>query len=148
MKPLSKRGFRCRLQVRSCERPKFKQLLTLGTQTRCPHLLLLSRNAKVPAVLRGTTLRAMWHQRTLDCRSFYDRALAIDVREYSPYIIAEVSVEGKNLKEAIGKGFKQVWIRISPWAAISVCSGSKLRCPIQDGLYVYQFKPKILTCYV
>lgn len=42
------------------------------------------------------------------CRAFYDRALAIDVREYSPFIVAEVTVEGKDMKEATGKGFRQV----------------------------------------
>ena len=50
------------------------------------------------------------------CRSFYDRALAIDIREYSPYLIAEVTVEGKDLKDAIGKGFKQV------------CTGQSMGC--------------------
>jgi hypothetical protein len=41
-------------------------------------------------------------------RSFYDRALAIDVREYDPYVIAEVTVSGSTMKEATSKGFSQV----------------------------------------
>merc|ERR1712130_256584 len=62
------------LEVRKCERPKYKQLLTLGELTR----------------------------------AFYDRALAIDVREYASYVIAEVTVTAETMKEANSKGFRQV----------------------------------------
>lgn len=62
------------LEVRSLERPKYKRLLTLGSQTK----------------------------------AFYDRSLAISIREYSPYLVAEVTVEGEDLKDASSKGFKQV----------------------------------------
>jgi len=42
------------------------------------------------------------------CRAFYDRALAIDVREYAPYVVAEVTVNADSMKDANSKGFRQV----------------------------------------
>ena len=45
----------------------------------------------------------------LSCRSFYDRALAIDVREYAPYVVAEVTVSADSMKDANSKGFRQVF---------------------------------------
>lgn len=62
------------LEVRKCERPKYRQLLTLGEMTR----------------------------------AFYDRALAIDVREYAPYVVAEVTVNADSMKDANSKGFRQI----------------------------------------
>jgi hypothetical protein len=42
------------------------------------------------------------------CRAFYDREPAITIRQYAPYLVAEVTVEGnKNMEEAISDGFRQ-----------------------------------------
>lgn len=41
-------------------------------------------------------------------RSFYDREAAITIRQYAPYLVAEVTAEGKNMREAISDGFRQV----------------------------------------
>lgn len=42
------------------------------------------------------------------CRSFYDRAPAISVREYNPYVIAEVVVTADSMKDANSEGFRKV----------------------------------------
>ena len=41
-------------------------------------------------------------------RSFYDREPAITIRQYAPYLVAEVTAEGKDMREAISDGFRQV----------------------------------------
>ena len=52
-----------------------------------------------------------WSAVSTCCRSFYDRTPAIELREYSSYVIAEVTVQADDLKEANSKGFKQVGIK-------------------------------------
>ena len=42
------------------------------------------------------------------CRSFYDKAPAIGVREYDPYVIAEVVVTADSMKDANSEGFRKV----------------------------------------
>lgn len=57
------------------------------------------------------------------CRAFYDRSLAISIREYSPYLVAEVTVEGEDLKDASSKGFKQVQTAASRLSTVTfACS--------------------------
>ena len=41
------------------------------------------------------------------CRAFYDRAPAVTLRKYAPYLVAEVTAEGRTMKEAISDGFRQ-----------------------------------------
>ena len=35
-------------------------------------------------------------------------AAGLEVRQYAPYLIAEVTVQGSDMKEALGMGFRQV----------------------------------------
>ena len=41
-------------------------------------------------------------------RAVYDRAPAFEIREYDPYVVAEVTVEESSMREALSKGFRQV----------------------------------------
>ena len=44
------------------------------------------------------------------CRAFYDREPAITLRKYASYLVAEVTIEGKeNMRDALSDGFRQVW---------------------------------------
>ena len=45
------------------------------------------------------------------CRAFYDREPAITIRKYAFYLVAEVTIEGKeNMRDALSDGFRQVWL--------------------------------------
>ena len=58
-------------------------------------------------------------------RAFYDREPAITIRQYAPYLVAEVTVEGKeNMREALSDGFRQVLLQ-----SIQSCF---LRCHAKD----------------
>ncbi|CAL5219370.1 g1190 [Coccomyxa viridis] len=41
-------------------------------------------------------------------RALYDRAPAITLRKYAPYLVAEVNADGSTMKDAISDGFRQV----------------------------------------
>ena len=56
--------------------------------------------------ITGTTTRPSVRLPPL-CRAFYDRAPAVTLRKYAPYLVAEVTAEGSTMKEAISDGFRQ-----------------------------------------
>ncbi len=45
----------------------------------------------------SSTLRRLWYVEPV-----------VQLRQYSPYLVAEVTVESENLREALRSGFKQV----------------------------------------
>ena len=67
------------------------------------------------------------------CRLWYVEPV-VQLREYSPYLVAEVTVESDNLREALRSGFKQVWgdaleCRLAPpgtFASTALCTGGWL----------------------
>ena len=41
-------------------------------------------------------------------RAFYDRDAALEVREYDPFVVAEVTIDSQEMKDALSTGFRAV----------------------------------------
>ena len=97
------------------EKPKYVVFKTIGKTTR------YINGAFYPPLSSG---RDHWHYNGHSlrvppaCRAFYDRAPAITLRKYAPYIIAEVTAEGNSMKEAISDGFRQARSLCAPHSYI------------------------------
>ena len=64
------------------------------------------------------------------CRALYDRAPAITLRKYAPYLVAEVNAEGGTMKEAISDGFRQACPGDAKQLSESHCG-----MPVEPSLY-------------
>ena len=51
---------------------------------------------------------AAWSRKVIEAEAVCRGAAAVEIREYAPYLIAEVTIEGDNMKDALGLGFRQV----------------------------------------
>ncbi len=64
------------------------------------------------------------------CRLWYVEPV-VQLRQYSPYLVAEVTVESDNLREALRSGFKQVCAdaldcHLAPLASTTLSTGGWL----------------------
>ena len=68
------------------------------------------------------------------CRLWYVEPV-VQLRKYSPYLVAEVTVESDNLREALSSGFKQV--TATAHAAVKSNLLAFIKCSNTAGSWLY-----------